>query len=68
MKIFRTRKKEDGVMIILDSKDSGVSIIAPNGDKIEIVVSDNPEHDGFSYDIRLEAASINGTETIYPKR
>lgn len=67
MKIYRTPKKTDGAVIILDSKDSGLIIIAPNGDTIEIVVSDEPDHDGHPYDIYVYATPVDGSKKIYPK-
>lgn len=68
MKVYRTPKKTDGVVITLDSKDSGIVVIAPNGDTIEIVISDEPEHDGFPYDIYVSSAPIDGSKRIYPKK
>lgn len=66
MKIFMTRGKKTA-LITLKSEDSGVVLSLPNGDRVEIVISDNPEHDGYPYDIRVAAAPVDGAKIIYPK-
>lgn len=66
MEIFTPRGKKT-VMITLKSEDSGVVLFLPNGDRVEIVISDNPEHDGYPYDIRVATAPVDGAKIIYPK-